>query len=73
MHFGNDAMWILILIKNVQNVKVLNGADSVLAKLVWSDNLDIDDKAVLGMGIRFMAIAPEDRQYIVALVEKEKW
>ncbi len=35
----------------------------VIAKLVWSDNLDIDDKAVFGMGIRFMAISPEDRPY----------
>ncbi|MCG6946332.1 MAG: PilZ domain-containing protein [Deltaproteobacteria bacterium] len=43
----------------------------VIAKLVWSDNLDIDDKAVFGMGIRFMAIAPEDRKYIGTLVEQE--
>ena len=33
----------------------------VIAKLVWSDNLDIDDKAVFGMGIRFMAISPENQ------------
>ena len=44
----------------------------VIAKLVWSDNLDIDDKAVFGMGIRFMAISPEDRQYIASLVKKER-
>ena len=44
----------------------------VIAKLVWPDNLDIDDKAVFGMGIRFMAISPEDRQYIAALVEQER-
>ena len=44
----------------------------VIAKLVWSDNLDIDDKAVFGMGIRFMAIALEDRQCISTLVEQEK-
>ena len=44
----------------------------VIAKLVWSDNLDIDDKAVFGMGIRFMAISPADRQYIAAVVEKER-
>jgi hypothetical protein len=45
---------------------------TVIAKLVWSDNLDIDDKAVFGMGFRFMAIAPEDRQYIATLVEQER-
>ena len=44
----------------------------VIAKLVWSDNLDMDNKAVFGMGIRFMAIAPEDQQYIATLVEQEK-
>ena len=44
----------------------------VIAKLVWSDNLDIDDKAVFEMGIRFMAISPENRQYIANLVEQEK-
>ena len=44
----------------------------VIAKLVWTDNVDIDDKAVFGMGIRFMAIAPEDRQYIATLVEQER-
>ena len=44
----------------------------VIAKLVWSDNLDIDDKAVFGMGIRFMAISPENRQYIASLVEEER-
>jgi len=44
----------------------------VIATLVWSDNLDIDDKAVFGMGIRFMAISPEDRQYIATLVEQER-
>ena len=44
----------------------------VIAKLVWSDKLEIDDKAVFGMGIRFMAIAPEDRQYIATVVEQER-
>ena len=44
----------------------------VIAKLVWLDNFEIDDKAVFGMGIRFMALAPEDRQYIAALVEEEE-
>ena len=43
----------------------------VIAKLVWSDNLDIDGKAAFGMGIRFMALSPEDRQYIATLVERK--
>ena len=45
---------------------------SVIAKLVWSGNVDIDDKAVFGMGIRFMAISPGDRQYIATVVEQER-
>ena len=44
---------------------------SVIAKLVWSDNVDIDDKTVFGMGVRFMALSPEDRQYITSVVEQE--
>ena len=44
----------------------------VIAKLVWSDNLDIDDKAVFGIGVRFMALSPEDRQYITSVVEQER-
>ena len=43
----------------------------VIAKLVWSDNVDIDDKTVFGMGVRFMALSPEDRQYITSVVEQE--
>ena len=44
----------------------------VIARLVWSDNLNIDGKAVFGMGSRFMAISPENQQYIATLVELEK-
>ena len=44
----------------------------VIAKLVWSDNLNIDDKAVFGMGVRFMAISPEDEQRITSVVEQER-
>ena len=43
----------------------------VIAKMVWSGNLDIDDEKVFGMGIRFIAISPEDQQYIASLVETE--
>ena len=47
------------------------GARSIRAigKMVWSDNLDIDDETVFGMGIRFIAISPEDQQYIANLEE----
>jgi hypothetical protein len=34
--------------------------------------LDIDDKAVFGMGVRLIAIAPEHRQYIAILAEQER-
>lgn len=43
----------------------------VIAKMVWSGNLDIDDETVFGMGIRFIAIAPEHQHYIASLVEAE--
>lgn len=43
----------------------------VIAKMVWSGNLDIDDETVFGMGIRFIAIAPEDQHYIASLIEAE--
>ena len=43
----------------------------VIAKLVWSDNLDIDNETVFGMGIRFIAISPHDQHYIASLVEAE--
>ena len=44
----------------------------VVGKMVWSDNLDIDDETVFGMGIRFIAITPEDQQYIATLVGKKR-
>jgi hypothetical protein len=43
----------------------------VIGKMVWSDNFDLDDKTVFGMAIRFIAISPEDQQYIANLVEKQ--
>ena len=41
----------------------------VIGKMVWSDNFDLDDQTVFGMGIRFLAISPEDQQYLATLVE----
>jgi len=43
----------------------------VIAKMVWSGNLDVDDETVFGMGIRFIAISPADQNYIASLVEGE--
>ena len=44
----------------------------VIAETRWSSNLDIDDGTVFGMGIRFIAISPEDQQYITTLVGGEE-
>jgi hypothetical protein len=45
---------------------------SVFGERVWSGDFNFDDRTVFGMGIRFTFIAPEDRQHIAALVEKER-
>jgi hypothetical protein len=45
---------------------------AVFGERVWAGNSIIDDRTVFGMGIRFTFMAPEDRQYIAALVEKER-
>jgi len=42
----------------------------VIAETRWSGNLDVDDKDVFGMGIRFIAISPEDQAYIATVVKK---
>ncbi len=44
----------------------------VIGKMVWSDNFDLDSKTVFGMAIRFIAISPEDQQYIATVVEKRR-
>ena len=44
---------------------------SVVGKKVWSGTFNIDSRPVFGMGIRFIFISPEDRQFISTLVEKE--
>ncbi|UCF01990.1 MAG: PilZ domain-containing protein [Deltaproteobacteria bacterium] len=45
---------------------------AVYGERVWSGNSIIDDRTVFGMGIRFTFMAPEDRQHIASLVEKER-
>ena len=44
----------------------------VIGKMVWSDNFDLDDKKVFGMAIRFIAISPEDQQYIATLSSRRR-
>jgi hypothetical protein len=45
---------------------------SVVGKKIWSRTFNIDNRPVFGMGLQFTLISPEDRQYIAALVEKER-
>ena len=44
---------------------------SVVCKKIWSHTFNIDNRPVFGMGVQFMLITPEDRQFISTLVEKE--
>ncbi len=44
---------------------------SVVGKKIWSRTFNIDNRPVFGMGVKFMLISPEDRQFISTLVEKE--
>ena len=43
---------------------------SVVGKKIWSGSFNIDNRPVFGMGVEFMFISPEDRQFISTLVEK---
>jgi len=45
---------------------------SVVAEKIWSGTFNPQNRKVFGMGIRFIHISPEDRQYIAVLVEKEQ-
>ena len=44
---------------------------SLVGKKIWSRTFNIDNRPVFGMGIKFMLISPEDRQFISTLVKKE--
>ena len=44
----------------------------VIGKKVWSDFFDIHYGTALGMGVQFIHVSPEDRQYIAGLVEKNR-
>jgi len=44
----------------------------VIGEKVWSDIFDIHYGTAFGMGVQFIHVSPEDRQYIAALVEKKR-
>lgn len=45
---------------------------SIVGAKIWSGSFTIDNKTVFGMGVQFINISAEDRNYIAALVEKEQ-
>ena len=44
---------------------------SLVGKKIWSRTFNINNRPVFGMGVKFMLISPEDRQFISTLVEEE--
>jgi hypothetical protein len=44
---------------------------SLIGGKIWSGSFTIDNKTVFGMGVQFIHISTEDRNYIADLVEKE--
>ena len=44
---------------------------SLVGKKIWSRTFNINNRPVFGMGVKFMLISPEDRQFISTLVEKD--
>jgi c-di-GMP-binding flagellar brake protein YcgR len=45
----------------------------VIAETVWSDKFNPENREVFRMGMRFLAISPEDQQFLESFVEIEKW
>jgi len=45
----------------------------VIAETVWSDKFNPENIEVCKMGLRFLAISSEDRQFLETFVEIEKW
>jgi len=43
----------------------------VIAETMWSDKSNPENKMMFKMGVRFLAISPEDQQFLEAFVEKE--
>ena len=44
---------------------------SLVGKKIWSRTFNINNRPVFGMGVKFMLISPEDRQFISTLAEEE--
>jgi len=44
----------------------------VIGEKVWSDFLDIHYGTAFCMGVQFIYVSPEDRQYIAALIERTR-
>jgi hypothetical protein len=45
---------------------------SIVGAKIWSGSFTVDNRTVFGMGVQFIQISPEDRNYIAGLVEKEQ-
>jgi len=45
---------------------------SVVAEKIWAGTFNIHERKMFAMGIRFIHISPENRQYIAVLVEREQ-
>ena len=45
---------------------------SIVGEKIWSGSFTIDNKTVFGMGVQFIQISTEDRNYIADLVAKEQ-
>ena len=43
---------------------------SIVGEKIWSGSFTIDKRTVFGMGVQFIHISPEDRNYIAVLIEK---
>jgi len=46
---------------------------SVVGEKIWSGTFNLHERKAFGMGIRFVHISGEDRQYIAVLIEKEQY
>jgi hypothetical protein len=61
----------------VENISILlttpeQRSIPVIGEKVWSDFFDIHYGTAFGMGVQFIHVSPEDRQYIADLVEKKR-
>ena len=45
---------------------------SEVGEKVWSGTFDFNQMILFGMGVRFIHISPDDRQYLAVFVEEEQ-